>query len=122
MTVEQVFQLLDKGFSRDDIMKLTENDVVKDAQPEQTEPVPQETPTEPEQKPVTQPEPKPVTQPDEQDQTGQRLDSIEQSISKLVNAIQLQNLRNDSFGSSGETLEEKTDKIMASIIRPEKKG
>lgn len=113
MTVEQVFQLLDNGFTRDDIMKLTETDVVTDSQPEQTEPVqPQE--TEPEQKPVTQPE--------EQDQTGQRLDSIEQSISKLVNAIQLQNLRNDSFGSSGETLEEKTDKIMASIIRPEKKG
>lgn len=115
MTVDQVFQLLDKGFSRDDIMKLTENDVVKDAQPEQTEPVqPQE--TEPEQKPVTQPEEQ------EQDQTGKRLDSIEQSISKLVNAIQLQNLRTDSFGSSGETLEEKTDKIMASIIRPEQKG
>lgn len=115
MTVDQVFQLLDKGFTRDDIMKLTETDVVTDEQPEQTEPVPQqETPTEPETKPVTQPE--------EQDQTGQRLDSIEQSISKLVNAIQLQNLRNDSFGSSGETLEEKTDKIMASIIRPEMKG
>lgn len=113
MTVEQVFQLLDKGFTRDDIMKLTETDVVTDAQPEQTEP---------EQPQETEPEQKPVTQPEEQDQTGQRLDSIEQSISKLVNAIQLQNLRNDSFGSSGETLEEKTDKIMASIIRPEKKG
>lgn len=114
MTVDQVFQLLDKGFTRDDIMKLTEANVVTDAQPEQTEPEPQETQPEPEQKPVTQPE--------EQEQTGKRLDSIEQSISKLVNAIQLQNLRNDSFGSSGETLEEKTDKIMASIIRPEKKG
>ena len=113
MTVDQVFQLLDKGFSRDDIMKLTETDVVTDAQPEQTEP---------EQPQETEPEQKPVTQPDEQDQTEQRLDSIEQSISKLVNAIQLQNLRNDSFGSSGETLEEKTDKIMASIIRPEMKG
>lgn len=113
MTVDQVFQLLDKGFSRDDIMKLTETDVVTNAQPEQTEP---------EQPQETEPEQKPVTQPEEQDQTGQRLDSIEQSISKLVNAIQLQNLRNDSFGSSGETLEEKTDKIMASIIRPEMKG
>lgn len=113
MTVDQVFQLLDKGFSRDDIMKLTETDVVTDAQPE-PQPEPQETESEP--KPVTQPEEQ------EQDQTGKRLDSIEQSISKLVNAIQLQNLRNDSFGSSGETLEEKTDKIMASIIRPEKKG
>ena len=129
MTVDQVFQLLDKGFSRDDIMKLTENDVVKDSQPEQTEPEPKPVTepepkpvTEPEPKPVTEPEPKPVTQPVEQDQTGKRLDSIEQNISKLVNAIQLQNLRNDSFGSSGETLDEKTDKIMASIIRPEKKG
>jgi len=113
MTVEQVFQLLDKGFTRDDIMNLTENDVVKDAQPEQTEP---------EQTQETEPEQKPEPQPEEQDQTGQRLDSIEQSISKLVNAIQLQNLRNDSFGKTGETLEEKTDKIMASIIRPEMKG
>lgn len=121
MTVEQVFKLLEKGFSRDDIMKLTETDVVTDAQPEQTEPEqPQE--TEPEQKPVTQPEPKQVTQPEEQDQTSPRLDSIEQSIEKLIKAIQLQNLKTDSFGASGETLEEKTDKIMASIIRPEQKG
>ena len=114
MTVNQVFQLLDKGFTRDDIMTLseTETEVVTDAQPE-----PQ---TEPEQPQETESEPKPATQPEEQDQTGKRLDSIEQSISKLVNAIQLQNLRNDSVGSSGETLEEKTDKIMASIIRPEK--
>ena len=113
MTVDQVFQLLDKGFSRDDIMKLTETDVVTDAQPDQTEP---------EQPQETEPEQKPEPQPEEQDQTGPRLDSIEQSIEKLIKAIQLQNLKTDSFGASGETLEEKTDKIMASMIRPEMKG
>ena len=134
MKVEQVFQLLEKGFTRDDIMKLTETENAKPAPQKQPEPQEQQKPQkkpEPQeqQKPQKQPEPQkqkePQEQPaqkeepEEQDQTSKRLDSIEQSIQKLVKSIQLQNLKTDSFGKAGETLEEQTDKIMASIIRPE---
>lgn len=52
-----------------------------------------------------------------------RLSGIERTMNTLIKTIQAQNRLNDSFGSAGESLEEKTDKIMASIIRPEvKKG
>lgn len=53
-----------------------------------------------------------------------RLSGIEKTMNTLIKTIQAQNRLNDSFGSAGESLEEKTDKIMASIIRPEvmKKG
>lgn len=118
MKVEQVFQLLEKGFTRDDIMKLTET--TDGTETENAQPAPQEQPEPQEQQePQEQKEPQEQPAPNEQDQTGQRLDSIEQSIQKLVKAIQLQNLKTDSFGKAGETLEEQTDKIMASIIRPE---
>ena len=53
-----------------------------------------------------------------------RLSGIEKSVNMLIKTIQRQNLQSDSFGAAGESLDEKTDKIMASIIRPEvmKKG
>lgn len=52
-----------------------------------------------------------------------RLSGIEKTMNTLIKTIQAQNRLNDSFGSVGESLEEKTDKIMAAIIRPEvKKG
>ena len=53
-----------------------------------------------------------------------RLSGIEKTMNTLIKTIQAQNRLNDSFDSAGESLEEKTDKIMASIIRPEvmKKG
>lgn len=118
MKVEQVFQLLEKGFTRDDIMKLTETTDGTETENEQPSPQEQPEPQE-QQEPQEQKEPQEQPAPKEPDQTGQRLDSIEQSIQKLVKAIQLQNLKTDSFGKPGETLEEQTDKIMASIIRPE---
>ena len=52
-----------------------------------------------------------------------RLSGIEKTMNTLIKTIQAQNRLNDSFGSVGESLDEKTDKIMAAIIRPEvKKG
>ena len=111
MTVDQVFQLLEKGFTRDDIMKL--------------ESVKAEGIQEPKEEPKKE-EPKEETKqdPPEKTETEKRLDSIESNIASLVKAIQQQNLKNDHFDTPADTLEEQTDKIMASIIRPEpaKKG
>ena len=129
MTVDQVFQLLEKGFTRDDIMKL--EGVKAEGIPEQKE-EPKEDPKkeEPKEDPKKE-EPKedpkkeePKQDPPEKTETEKRLDSIESNIASLVKAIQQQNLKNDHFDTPVDTLEEQTDKIMASIIRPEpaKKG
>ena len=111
MGIDQVFQLLDKGFSRDDIMMLMGN---QSAQPEpQSEPQQDPIP-EPQQDPIPEPQPEPGTAELEKRMTG-----IEASIEKLVKTIQASNLQNATYGSAPDSLDEQTDKIMASIIRPE---
>ena len=115
MTVDQVFQLLEKGFTRDDIMKL-ESVKAEGIQEPKEEPKKEE----PKKDPAEEPKKDPL----EKTETEKRLDSIESNIASLVKAIQQQNLKNDHFDNPADTLEEQTDKIMASIIRPEpaKKG
>ena len=85
----------------------------KDPQPEpQKEPEP-----EPERQQETAPEPQKDLEPSE---TDKRLDALETSIAKLVKTLQESNLKNSSFNSDpADSLEAQTDKIMASIIRPE---
>ena len=116
MTVDQVFQLLEKGFTRDDIMKL-ESVKAEGIQEPKEEPKKEEPKEEPKKE-------EPKKDPPEKTETEKRLDSIESNIASLVKAIQQQNLKNDHFDNQADTLEEQTDKIMASIIRPEpaKKG
>ena len=85
----------------------------KDPQPEPQ----QEQEPEPERQQETAPEPQKDPEPSE---TDKRLDALETSISKLVKTLQESNLKNSSFNSdSADSLEAQTDKIMASIIRPE---
>ena len=121
MTVDQVFQLLEKGFTRDDIMKLesvkAEGIQEPKEEPKKEEPKKEEPKEEPKKE-------EPKKDPPEKTETEKRLDSIESNIASLVKAIQQQNLKNDHFDNQADTLEEQTDKIMASIIRPEpaKKG
>ena len=102
MTGDQVLKLLESGFTVDEIRKMQE--------------------TAPEPQPDPQPEPQKEPEPSE---TDKRLDALETSISKLVKTLQESNLKNSSFQSDpADSLEAQTDKIMASIIRPEpaKKG
>ena len=136
MTVEQVLTLVEKGFSRDDIMKL----IGDGSNPS---PVPatdsgtagadpgQENSSSPDQdaKPVNagpaenakdDPEPEKPAAAAEPSATEKRLDTLEESISKLIKSIQANNLKSDSFGEMADSLEDQTDKIMRTIIRPEK--
>ena len=134
MTVEQVLTLVEKGFTRDDIMQLigdgsTSSHVpAADSGAAGADPGPD--PSLPDQaaKPVNagpaenakdDPEPEPSAAAAEPTETEKRLDSIEQSISKLIKSIQTNNLKSDAFGNQADSLEDQTDKIMASIIRPE---
>lgn len=135
MTVEQVLTLVEKGFSRDDIMQLigdgstsshvpVTDSVTDGADPGQVCPSPDQA-----AKPVNagpaenakdDPEPEPAAAAAEPTATEKRLDSIEQSISKLIKSVQANNLKTDAFGGAADSLEETTDKIMAAIIRPER--
>lgn len=130
MDINQVFRLLDAGFSKDDILKFSDMEVLetehKTITPEQA--APSEPDADDEHKELSPSEgagaqavPAPE-KPAEPDETDKRLTSIENSINKLVKTLQSQNIKSASFGSAGDSLEEQTDKIMASIIRPEKKG
>lgn len=111
MKVEQVIRLLDAGYSRDEITAMETGETVPEV--EQTEPVNNPIPETPETS-ETQ------TTDIESDGLTKRLDSIEESIQKMIKTFQNNNLKHDSF-SGLESLEDKTDDIMKSIIRPERK-
>ena len=113
MTGDQVLKLLESGFTVDEIRKMQEPapEPQQDPQPE-----PQQEP-EPERQQEPTPEPQQDPEPSE---TEKRLGALETSIEKLVKTLQESNLKKASFNSDpADSLEAQTDKIMASIIRPE---
>lgn len=112
VSIDQVFKLLEMGFTKDEIFRLIET-----AQ-EETKPSTEPEPVPAAQEPAAETVPAPAEN-QEPSETEKRLDSIENSINGLMKAIQAQNLKNDSFGQNPDSLEDVTDKIMASIIRPE---
>lgn len=120
MTVDQVLQLLEKGFTREEILSMgtepaqqnQDQESGQDQKQDQDQNQDQGQNQDQNQEPAAAAEPAAA-------ETEKRLDSIEASINKLIKAVQAQNLKNDSFGSMPESLEAETDKIMASIIRPE---
>ena len=116
MTIEQLEKLLDAGFSKDEIVSMVKDEPAAPAAPEvQASEEPTQEQTEPEhvEKPIVA-ESKP-----EDGDLSKRLDGIEKSIAEMIKTFQTTNLRNDSFGSMPDSLENQTDKIMAAIIRPE---
>lgn len=121
MLYEQISKLLDAGFSKDEIMQLARDEPLQKPGPEpEPQPGPEPEPKpgpEPEPEKKTAPEPKPGPEPDSQ--IGDRLTSIEKSISDLMKAFQSENLKKDQIRTTAQTLQEQTDAIMASIIRPE---
>lgn len=117
MKYEQISKLIDAGFTKDEIIQLARDEPLQNPGPE---PEPQPGP-EPEPQPGPEkekaPEPEPLSEPDSQ--IGDRLTSIEKSIADLMKAFQSENLKKDQIKTTTQTLQEKTDAIMASIIRPE---
>ena len=116
-------KMLDAGFTKDEIMKLIPAEpmtsqaeaAADDPEPVETEPAEQ---TEPEQK---APDREPGPAADNNAAMEKRLSGIEKSISDLMKTIQTENRKHDSFGGSPESIDEETDRIMKSIIRPETK-
>ena len=136
MKVDLLERLLDAGFTKDEIITLTRETSVKTEDTKDAEKI--EHPAEPESHDEAktgtsehsttgnvaehQTETGTKTEPDDNSGTAfeTRLDGIEKRITDLIKAVQTSNVKNDSIKNPSDTLEEETDKIMKSIIRPEK--
>ena len=134
MNPELLMKMLDAGFSKDEIMKLTGMEPAKGgeeldagnkpaAETENTPADENKPEAAAEDKPAAETENTPAAEDKPQDNTGKlietRIESLEKNINKLVRAIQAGNLLNTSGNGSSDSLEDETDKIMRSIIRPE---
>ena len=135
MKAELLERLLDAGFSKDEIIQLARDEPIKQEGAHDDEKIehPGITKPENEDNPGNQDNPGSNDNPGNQDKPEDnpgaafetRLDGIEKRITDLIKAVQTSNVKNDSFKENpSDSLEEETDKIMKSIIRPEveKKG
>lgn len=121
MNAELLGKLLDAGFSKDEILSLIpakpmtsqQEAAADDPEPVSAEP---EAQTDAETK-APDPEPVPAAQNDSA--MEERLSGIEKSISDLMKTIQAANRKHDTIGGLPDSLEDETDRIMKSIIRPE---
>lgn len=116
-------KMLDAGFTKEEILKLIPAEPMTsqaEAAADYPEPVDAEpeAPAEPEQK---APDPEPGPAADNNAAMEKRLSGIEKSISDLMKTIQAENRKHDSIGGLPESIDEQTDRIMESIIRPETK-
>lgn len=135
MKAELLERLLDAGFSKDEIIQLARDEPNKQEGAKADEKIDNPGIT----KPENEDDPGPQDNPGNQDNPGSndnpgnqdkqednpgsafetRLEGIEKRIGDLIKAVQTSNLKNDSIKTPSDTLEDETDKIMKSIIRPE---
>lgn len=114
MIFSEVKQLLDAGFTADEIRQMS-------AQAD--EPVPETDGTPEEQQPEQQPEQKPESQSAAAPELDEKLTGLNNTINQLIKTIQASNLQNTFRDSTPEVeLEKQVDDIMKSIIRPEEGG
>lgn len=130
MDYVEVKALLDAGFTADEIRGMMGNVQANNPQfpqinPQGMEPDPAEQNTQDPDGDHSQhdaPDPSaPVSVPGEQ--TNPEFTQLNATMEKLIRTIQQSNLRNQSFDSpnGGISLDDQVDKIMGSIIRPERK-
>ena len=126
MKAELLERLLDAGFSKDEIIQLARDEPMTNdpadapvpaADPD-SDPAAVQDPAADDGKPAD-PAAAPGHDSPDFDKLNNKITGIENNISALMKAVQMANLRNDSFGESGESLEDKTDAIMRGIIRPD---
>lgn len=113
MNFSEVKQLLDAGFTADEIRQMNA--------PAAAEPVPETdgTQDEPEEQPAAAPETQPAAAPE----LDEKLSGLNNTINQLIKTIQASNLQNNFRDSTPEVeLEKQVDDIMKSIIRPEEGG
>lgn len=113
MNYSEVKELLQAGFTAEEIrgMLTTSSD-----NPQNPQVNPQ-----PEQPQPEQPEEQPQPEQPEQTQDDAKFNQLNATMEKLIKTIQHSNLNNNSFDRMKETdINSEVDKIMAGIIRPER--
>ena len=129
MKAELLERLLDAGFSKDEIIQLARDEPIKQEGAHDDEKIehPGITKSENEDNPGDKDNPGDNNNPGDKDKQDDnpgsafetRLEGIEKRIGDLIKAVQTSNVKNDSIKTPSDTLEDETDKIMRSIIRPE---
>jgi len=114
MNFSEVKQLLDAGFTADEIRQMNAPAAEPVPEPDGTqEPQPAAAPEE------QQPKPQPTTAPE----LDEKLTGLNNTINQLIKTIQASNLQNNFRDSTPEVeLEKEVDDIMKSIIRPPEGG
>lgn len=130
MNYSEVKELLQAGFTAEEIRGMLIN---ADNNPQNPQENPQseheqqpeqqleQQPKQPKQQPKQPKQPEPQPQP-EQIQDDAKFNQLNATMEKLIKTIQSSNLNNNSFDHMKETdIDSEVDKIMAGIIRPERK-
>ncbi len=117
MTFSEVSELIKAGFTADEIREMfTEKEPEKEPAKDLVK--------EPEKEPAKEPEKEPAKDPAKEPEDT-KFNQLNDTMNKILKAIQGSNLQNNSFNGNNETdINTQVDKIMSSLIRPEhnKKG
>lgn len=104
MNYSEVQELLKAGFNADEIRQMLNPQNSQDNPQPEPEPAPEPTP---------EPEPEPAPEPDN------RFNQLNETMTKILKAIQGNNLQNNSIKTIDADIDTQVDKIMGSLIRPE---
>lgn len=107
MNYSEVKALLEAGFNADEIRLMLNPQNPQDNSQPDPEPNP-----EPDPEPT--PEPAPAPEPDN------RFNQLNETMTKILKAIQGNNLQNNSIKTIDADIDTQVDKIMGSLIRPER--
>lgn len=105
MNYSEVKALLEAGFNADEIRLMLNPQNPQDNPQPDPEPTPEPTP---------EPDPEPAPEPDN------RFNQLNETMTKILKAIQGNNLQNNSIKTIDADIDTQVDKIMGSLIRPER--
>ena len=113
MNYSEVKELLQAGFTAEEIRTMLTTPAENPQNPQDN--------SQPEQTQPEQPEEQPQPEQQEQTQDDAKFNQLNATMEKLIKTIQHSNLNNNSFDHMKETdINSEVDKIMAGIIRPER--
>lgn len=117
MNYSEVKELINAGFSADEIRQMLNNPQNPQNNPQPEEPGPVEAQENEALRSDDHPDQEAEAQKDDA-----KFNQLNETMTKILSAIQSANLQNNSFDSINKTdLNSEVDKIMGSIIRPERK-
>lgn len=106
MNYSEVKALLEAGFNADEIRQMLN--------PQNPQDNPQ-----PDPEPTPEPDPELTQEPAQAQEPDNRFNQLNETMTKILKAIQGNNLQNNSIKTIDADIDTQVDKIMGSLIRPE---